>query len=246
MEQVLGNAPYRRSEDDHAERGADKTIGNDDQRHRRARHQIQRLRQTQQRCEELVQQAHIRGVDHPQPQQNVEDGRAHARQQPDTAKKAARYLVERGRGERQHEPKCDIEGGKGSEGVDKSKPDNLRQAPVALEDFLILLGGEFADAQRPVEVGERHRDIDQHRDHKRKETSAQSRDPETTRNWSAAAPLARLDGGARPADQSLRTLQRAPPSPSRKRGFRHCERSEAISGGGRSPGLDCFVACGSS
>jgi len=109
------------------------------------------------------------GVDHPQPQQNVEDGGAHARQKPDTAKEAAGYLVERGCGECQHEPECDVEDGKRSKGVDKSQADNLRQAPVALEDFLILLGGEFADAQGTVEVGDRHRDVDNDRNHKEEE-----------------------------------------------------------------------------
>jgi hypothetical protein len=105
-------------------------------------------------------------VDHPQPQQNVEERAAHAGQQPDTAKEAAGYLVERGCGECQHDPECDIEDGQRSKGVDKGVADNLRQAPVALEDFQILLSGEFADAQGTVEVGERLRNVDQDRDHK--------------------------------------------------------------------------------
>src|SRR6266446_6575203 len=161
VEQVLRDAAYRGGEDDHPHRCTDEAVGNDDECDRRLDHQIKRFAELEHLHQDLVQQPQFGRIDGPQPQQNVENRRAHARQEPYPAEEAASYLVDRRGGEREYEAEGHVKDGERAENVDERQADDLRQPAIALKDLRILLRREFRDAERAAEVGERHRNIDE-------------------------------------------------------------------------------------
>ena len=157
--------------------------------------QIDRRVEAEPAHQHLVQQPDLGRADHPEPQQDVEDRGAHARQQPDPAEEAAGHLAERRRGQRQHQAEGDVEDRERAEDVDERQPDDLRQPRIAAKDLCVLLGGELRDPERAAEVGERHRDVDEDRndeeengqDDRRAEKDHEVRAPARRRARMAAA-----------------------------------------------------------
>ena len=128
VEQVFGNAADRGSEDDHPHRSADEAVRDDDQRDRRRGQQVERSVEAKRLHEDLVEQSGFGWTDRPQPEQDVEDRRAHPRQQPDTPEEAAGHIPDRRRGERQDQAEGHVEDRQRAEDIDEGQADDLGSA----------------------------------------------------------------------------------------------------------------------
>ena len=75
----------------------------------------------------LVEQTAFIGVDHPQPQQRVDHGRAHSRQQPRGLEERAEAFGNRRRDERQQQRKRHVEDTERGENEDRSDDERSDQ-----------------------------------------------------------------------------------------------------------------------
>ena len=119
VEEVLGNRADGRREDEHAERGPDESVRQNDDQQRVVVAQVDGS-QSEDMHDDLVEQAALVRVDHPQPQERIDHRWTHPRKQPYRAEESAEPPRHGGGHECQQECEGDVEDSERGQDEDKS------------------------------------------------------------------------------------------------------------------------------
>ena len=125
--------------------------------------------------DDLVEQAALVRIDHPQPQERVDDGRTHPRKQPHRAKEGAETPGHRSGDQRQQQRERDVKDPERGQDEDERDAKRAEQPRVARYHSLEILEREIADRQRAAHVGERQDDVDDDRRDEEEKQQHQSR-----------------------------------------------------------------------